>query len=139
MVLAAGQLHMADQIVLIGYFLVMLGIGAYFYRFMRRMRDYFSGGNAIPWWLSGASFYMSSFSVFGFVVYSALAYQYGWVAITIFWSYIPGRCCVPTCFPNAGGGRASTARSNTSKPGSARRCGRCARGTAFPSRSSTMR
>jgi SSS family transporter len=90
MVIAAGNLHVADHIVVIGYFVVMLGIGAYFYRFMRRMRDYFTGNARIPWWLSGTSFYMSSFSVFGFVVYSDLAYRYGWLAVTIFWSYIPG-------------------------------------------------
>lgn len=90
MVLAAGNLHSADHVVVIGYFAVMLGIGAYFYRYMRRMKDYFTGNSSIPWWLSGASFYMSSFSVFGFVVNSSLAYQYGWVGITMFWAYIPG-------------------------------------------------
>ncbi len=88
-VLAAGQLHGADYAVLVGYFVLMLGIGAYFYRFMRGMKDYFSGGNRIPWWLSGASFYMSSFSVFTFVFYSGLAFKYGWVAITLYWVTVP--------------------------------------------------
>ncbi|MCB9867839.1 MAG: sodium/solute symporter [Phycisphaerales bacterium] len=90
MMIASGKLNFADHIVVVGYFVVMLGIGAYFYRYMRRMKDYFTGNSAIPWWLSGASFYMSSFSVFGFVVNSALAYKYGWVGITMFWAYIPG-------------------------------------------------
>lgn len=86
----AGQLTSADHVVIVGYFLVMIVIGAYFYRLMRRMKDYFTGGASIPWWLSGASFYMSSFSVFGFVVNSSLAYKYGWVGITMFWAYVPG-------------------------------------------------
>ncbi|MBN1342286.1 MAG: hypothetical protein JXQ73_06380 [Phycisphaerae bacterium] len=89
MILAATNLAKPDYFVLIGYFVLMLGIGAYFYRFMKGMKDYFSGGNNIPWWLSGVSFYMSSFSVFAFVYYSALAYKYGWVAVTLFWVTIP--------------------------------------------------
>ena len=48
-----------DYFMLIGYFVLMLGIGVYFYRYMRGMKDYFSGGNTIPWWLSGISFYMT--------------------------------------------------------------------------------
>ncbi len=90
MLAASTSLRPADYVVIAGYFVVMLGVGAYFYRRMRRMKDYFSGGNQVPWWLSGASFYMSSFSVFGFIVYSALAYKYGMVAVAVFWSYIPG-------------------------------------------------
>ena len=79
-----------DYFILISYFVLMLAIGGYFYRYMRGLKDYFSGGNQIPWWLSGVSFYMSSFSVFGFVSFSALAYKYGWVGVTLFWLMVPG-------------------------------------------------
>ncbi len=89
MILAAGRLQFPDYFILIGYFTLILGIGAYFYRYMRRMKDFFSGGNSIPWWLSGVSFYMSCFSAFGFVAYSALAFEFGWVAVTIFWVMAP--------------------------------------------------
>ena len=51
-----------DYVMLAGYFVLMLGIGLYFYRFMRGIKVYFTGGNKIPWWLSGVSFYMSSFT-----------------------------------------------------------------------------
>ncbi len=87
--LAQSQIAGPDLAMLIGYFVLMLGIGAYFYRHMKGMKDFFSGGNTIPWWLSGASFFMSSFSVFAFVSYSALAYRYGWVAVTIYWVTVP--------------------------------------------------
>jgi len=90
MLIAVSKLERPDVFLLVGYFVLMLGIGAYFYRYMRGMKDYFSGGNRIPWWLSGVSFYMSCFSVFGFVVYSALGFQYGWLPVTAFWAYIPG-------------------------------------------------
>ncbi len=89
MYLATNMMQGADYFILISYFILMLGIGGYFYRYMRRMKDFFSGGNTIPWWLSGVSFYMSCFSVFGFVAYSALAFQYGWVAVTLFWVMAP--------------------------------------------------
>ncbi len=81
----SGQLATPDYLILAGYFTLMLGVGVFFSRYMRSIKDYFSGGNRIPWWLSGVSFYMASFSAFGFVSYSALAYLYGWVAVTIFW------------------------------------------------------
>lgn len=90
MLAAANKLHEADWIVLVGYFVVMLGIGAYFYRYMRGMKDYFSGGNRVPWWLAAGSFYMSGFSVFAFVTYSAIAYTDGLAGVSIMWSYIPG-------------------------------------------------
>lgn len=83
-------LGIADYLVIGGYFLLMLAIGIYFYRYMKGMKDYFSGGNRIPWWLSGASYYMSSFSVFSFVAYSAMAYKYGLVAFILMTCQIYG-------------------------------------------------
>ncbi|MEW6237936.1 MAG: hypothetical protein AB1656_21315 [Candidatus Omnitrophota bacterium] len=79
----------ADYAVIAGFFASMLGIGFYFSNRMRSLQDYFSGSRRIPWWISGASFYMSSFSAFTFVAYSALAYQYGWVSVTIYWVTVP--------------------------------------------------
>lgn len=84
-----GHLALADAIVIGGYFILMIGIGVYFYGRMRRMKDYFSGGNRIPWWLSGVSFYMSSFSVAAFVFYPGLCYRHGWVGVTLLWVAIP--------------------------------------------------
>lgn len=82
-------LQTPDYFMIIGYFLLMLGIGLYFYRSMKGIKDYFSGGNNIPWWLSGVSFYMSSFSVMAFISYPSLCYRYGFVGITLLWVAIP--------------------------------------------------
>ena len=87
--LAAAQLQSRDFIVIVGYFALMLGIGIYFYRHMRSMSDFFTGGNRIPWWLAGVSFYMTSFSAFAFVAYSELAFKYGFVAVTLYWVTVP--------------------------------------------------
>jgi Na+/proline symporter len=39
--------------------------------------------------MSGISFYMNSFSALAFVMYSALAYKYGWVPVTVSWLSVP--------------------------------------------------
>lgn len=89
LILAQSPLQGPDHFILVGYFVLMLGIGAYFYRYNRQMKDYFSGGNRIPWWLSGVSYYMSCFSVFAFIAYAALCWRYGWLGVTVFWFMAP--------------------------------------------------
>lgn len=84
-----GSLQFPDYFMIAGYFVLMLAIGIYFYRYMRGIKDYFSGGNNIPWWLSGVSFYMSSFSVAAFIFYPSLVYRHGWVGITLLWVAVP--------------------------------------------------
>jgi len=83
-------LALADYAVVAGFFLVMVAIGVYFSGRMKNLRDFFGGGSAVPWWISGISLYMTTFSAFAFVAYSALAYQYGFVAVFIWWSGVPG-------------------------------------------------
>jgi solute:Na+ symporter, SSS family len=79
-------LHYADQIVIIGYFVLLAAIGLYFWRRMKHVRDLFTGGNNIPWWLAGVSFYLTAFSAFTFVTYSEIAYRYGLVSMILSWS-----------------------------------------------------
>ena len=79
------QLHTVDIALVVAYFLIMISIGIFFSKRIRNLRDYFGGGGQVPWWLSGFSFYMTTFSAFGFVIYSQLAYKHGWTAITVSW------------------------------------------------------
>lgn len=79
----------ADIGVVAGFFAIMGGIGIYFGRRMKGSSDFFHGGGGIPWWLAGVSFYMTTFSALAFVVYSALAYQYGFVAVSVSWVTVP--------------------------------------------------
>lgn len=80
------RLSAADHVVIVGYFVLLAGVGLYFWRRMRRVSDLFTAGNAIPWWLAGVSFYLTAFSAFTFVAYSEMAYRYGLVAVTLTWS-----------------------------------------------------
>ena len=71
------------------YLMIITGIGIYFGRYMRKVADFFKGGNEIPWWLSGISSYMTGFSAFVFVAYAKMAYDYGLMAATMCWSVVP--------------------------------------------------
>lgn len=84
-----GGLVLADYLILGGFFVIMLGIGFYFSGKMKDLKDFFCGGNHVPWWVSGVSLYMTTFSAFAFVSYSALAYNEGLVCITIWWMTVP--------------------------------------------------
>ncbi len=84
-----GSLHIVDYILIISYFGVIVFIGIFFSKFIKNASDYFAAGAAVPWWLAGISLWMASFSALTFVVYSQLAYKYGFVAITLCWVVVP--------------------------------------------------
>ena len=84
-----GELASADYAVIAVFFAVMVGVGVYYSRRAKSDAQFFGGDKSVPWWLSGVSFYMNSFSALAFVMYSALAYQYGWVPVTVSWLSVP--------------------------------------------------
>jgi SSS family solute:Na+ symporter len=84
------RLTPSDYVVVGGYFVLVLWIGLWFRNRLTGVKDYFAGGNEIPWWMAGISHYMSSFSAFSFIAYAQIGYMYGWVAVTLFWVTIPG-------------------------------------------------
>jgi SSS family transporter len=84
------HLTLSDYVIVAGYLVIVLLVGAWFRNRVRSAQDYFAGGQQVPWWMAGISHYMSSFSAFSFIAYSQLGYTYGWVAVTLFWVTIPG-------------------------------------------------
>lgn len=79
----------ADYAVVVSFFVVMISVGVFFGRKQKSVAQFFGGGKQVPWWLSGISFYMCSFSSLAFVMYSALAYKYGWLPVTVSWLSVP--------------------------------------------------
>jgi SSS family transporter len=77
-----------DYLVILAYFLFMLGIGLYFMKINKGGREYFAGGSMIPWWVSGMTLYMANFSAWTFTGAAGFAYTTGWFAILYFgtWS-----------------------------------------------------
>ena len=82
-------LTIADYAVVAVFFAAMVGVGVFFSRRRQDAGTFFGSDKTVPWWLSGISFYMNSFSALAFVMYSALAYKYGWVPVTVSWLSVP--------------------------------------------------
>ena len=85
----ARSLSMLDYGVIVVFFMTMIGVGAYCARRTASSAQFFGSDKTVPWWLSGVSFYMNSFSALAFVMYSALAYKFGWVPVTVSWLSVP--------------------------------------------------
>ena len=82
------SLAFLDYAVIAAFFATMIGVGVYYSRKSKSSDQFFGNDKTVPWWLSGVSFYMNSFSALAFVMYSALAYKYGWVAATLSWTSV---------------------------------------------------
>lgn len=74
-----------DWLVLVGYFLIMVAIGAWAKARIHDSRDFFVAGGRMPWWLSGVSHHMSGYSAAVFVGYAAIAYTEGFV-LYVWWA-----------------------------------------------------
>ncbi|WP_374761380.1 sodium:solute symporter family protein [Pseudoalteromonas sp. MM1] len=79
-------MHVIDITVIAVFSLLIIGCGLSFSTAGKSMKSFFSAGGALPWWMSGLSLFMSFFSAGTFVVWGAIAYKHGWVAITIQWT-----------------------------------------------------
>ena len=84
-----NSLATLDYVVIAAFFAVMLGVGIFYSRRSKSSDQFFGNDKTVPWWLSGVSFYMNSFSALAFVMYSALAYKFGWVPVTVSWLSVP--------------------------------------------------
>ncbi|MDH4092043.1 MAG: sodium transporter, partial [Cyclobacteriaceae bacterium] len=72
-----------DYIVMAVFSLLVVMAGLAFRKRGADMKSYFAAGGAVPWSMSGLSLFMSFFSAGTFVVWGSIAYELGWVAITI--------------------------------------------------------
>lgn len=75
-----------DFITIAIFSLIVVICGLAFSGSGKSMKSFFAGGGAVPWWISGLSLFMSFFSAGTFVVWGAIAYKYGWVAVAIQWT-----------------------------------------------------
>ena len=66
-----------DRIVILAYFALVMGFGAYFGKYSKNTTDYFFGGRRFSWWLITISIVATVVGSHSFVKYSTKAYQYG--------------------------------------------------------------
>ncbi len=72
-----------DYFVILIFSLLIVAAGVSFSKRGSDMKSYFAAGGSVPWSINGLSLYMSFFSAGTFVVWGSIAYQMGWVAISI--------------------------------------------------------
>lgn len=75
-----------DLITIAVFTLIVVISGLSFSGTGKSMKSFFAGDGVVPWWISGLSLFMSFFSAGTFVVWGAIAYEYGWVAVAIQWT-----------------------------------------------------
>jgi SSS family solute:Na+ symporter len=71
-----------DWVVLVLYFMVVIGISVYVSKTMQASTDsFFLGGQKIPWWAAGISIFGSKLSALTFIAIPAKAFATDWVYI----------------------------------------------------------
>lgn len=86
--------------VMIGYFLILAGMGFYFSKRQKGTDDYFKGGKRVPWWAVGISIYGASVSAISYMAVPAKSFMSDWGLLFlssaglwatpfIAWFYIP--------------------------------------------------
>ena len=79
-----------DYVAIFVYIALMAVIGFAFGWFVKDSGSFLKGGGAIPRVMATITNYMGLFSTFVFVAYAGIAYEYGFVAITVFLTTVPG-------------------------------------------------
>ena len=77
---------------LVGYFLLMFGMGVYFARKKKSADDFFRGGRRVPWFVAGVSIFATMLSSVSFIACPAQAYISDW-------RYIPMTLCILAMAP----------------------------------------
>ena len=81
-----------DRYVILAYFAIVMGFGAYFGKYSKTTSDYFFGGRRFAWWLITISIVATGVGSHSFVKYSTKAYQYGLSSTMAYmndWFFIP--------------------------------------------------
>lgn len=75
--------------IIIGFYLVfMLAIGVVFRRMSKDTSDYFRAGGAMPWWLTGTSAWIFSYSAWTFTGAAGKVYETGVLVLCVFYATI---------------------------------------------------
>jgi SSS family solute:Na+ symporter len=79
-----------DYIVIVIFSMIILAAGLSFGNRGKDMKSFFAAGGNVPWQINGLSLFMSFFSAGTFVVWGSIAYQHGFVAVSIQWTMCIG-------------------------------------------------
>jgi len=79
-----------DKLIIASYFVFILAIGVMFRRLSKNTSDYFRCGGAMPWWLTGTSAWIASFSAWTFTGAAGKAYETGSLVLCLFYGNVVG-------------------------------------------------
>ena len=73
-----------DMVVIVAYFLFVIGLGFAFKSQVSDISEYFRGGGKMLWWMIGSTQFMVTFSAWTFTGAAAKAYEDGFAVAFIF-------------------------------------------------------
>jgi|YelNatPaOPRAMG01_1025707.scaffolds.fasta_scaffold01357_14 SSS family solute:Na+ symporter len=83
--LSIVSLNWVDSLIIVIYFLFVLGIGFYLLRFAKTGDDFFLAGRKMTAWIAGLSFVAANLGSLELMGWAASAYQYGILATHWYW------------------------------------------------------
>jgi len=75
----------ADLLIIIVYFLMVLGIGVYLKSYANTSNDFFMAGREMTAWVAGLSFLSANLGALELMGWAASTYQYGILAAHFYW------------------------------------------------------
>src|SRR5437763_9336265 len=78
-----------DKFIIGVYLLFVLALGLLFRRLSSNTSDYFRCGGAMPWWITGTSAWLATFSAWAFVGAASEVYRSGLHVLLLFYASIP--------------------------------------------------
>lgn len=88
--LPAGNTHLmvlspTDLIIIILYFVLVLGLGLYLRKFAGTSNDFFMAGRGMTAWIAGLAFISANLGALEMMGYAAATYQYGIIIAHAYW------------------------------------------------------
>ena len=85
------QLELIDWVIIVGYFVVTLGIGAWFTRRAgSNLAEFFVSGRSLPWWIAGTSMVATTFAADTPLAVTGLIVKYGLAGNWFWWAFAIG-------------------------------------------------
>jgi len=84
------MISLYDYFIIGFYLLFMLAIGVVFRRMSKNTSDYFRAGGAMPWWITGASTWIYSFSAWTFTGAAGKVYETGTLVLLVYYTSLLG-------------------------------------------------
>jgi len=86
-----------DYVIIVAYFVIVLGFGSIFGRQTHSTKDFFFGGQRFSWWIIAFSLVATTVGSYSFIKYSRVAYTHGLSATMSYtndWFWMPLLCFV---------------------------------------------